>query len=184
MVTQSRAKAEFERLLRMQKRGQALTARQQEFWDTFKASLSLWLLAVSAYNSLRVPSPAVAVPREQAPAWCLVSTPTIAVERVKLERRKGKPTILHHFSEQRLTPEGRRAWAAMCRMQAEIEERICQGQLVSDDEQLFARLAGLAQQWAAWEKQYWHRKPAVPPVIVMRREEAPEWVLIPPAVSR
>ncbi len=171
---------EMKRLIQKQKRGIVLTVEERTYFDTTKTAISLWLLSAQAQKSLRVPYPVVVIPREKVLSWCLVPTPTIEVQRIRTERRKGELRIHHHHTlERRLSPKARRAWAAMCRRQAEIEARITEGHPISENERLFARCAGLAQEWAKWGRAFGHRKPAIPPVIVVRREEAPAWVLLP-----
>ncbi len=171
---------EIKHLIRKQKRGLALTPEEQAYYDATMAEMSLWLLAVQVHKSFRVPSPAVAIPREGALMWCLIPTPTVEVERVKVQRRRSHTIHICHTSVARLTPEARRGWAAMRRKRTRIEVATAQGQPVSRDDLVFSRLAGLAEQWAEWERRFERKKPAVPPVIVVPTEEAPAWVLAPP----
>ncbi len=169
-----------QQLFRRGKTGKPLRGAELAAFEAMRIAAILCLLRVQELGSFAVPAPAVAVRRQEAGVWCFIPSPTRQVPRSRVQRGPRKQPVTVRFWIEQPTQKARQAWGQMCSRLAGHEKAIAEGQALSAEELTFTLYARLARGWFEQERRYGSQRPAIPRVLLVRREEtrAP-WVIVP-----
>jgi hypothetical protein len=138
-------------------------------FEAMRVAACVWLSRVREVGSFAVPSPALAVRREEAGASCFIPTRTTQVSRSRVQRGPKKQPVTVRFWIEQPTQKARRVWGQMYSRLAGNEKAIDEGRVLPAEEVTFTLYARLAQRWFEQVRRDGLKRPAIPPVLLFGR---------------